>query len=69
MSDPLPCKHCGDTVPPWDCESCEAKVADQCRCCHDEVAHGKIRIQNIHVCSSRESKANWDDYDANRKAR
>lgn len=68
MKPSAKCKHCGDSVCPWTCEerkpgSKRTKcgcVATQCRECHNELSHGVIKNQNIHMCSSGYSPTDQD---------
>lgn len=50
----MKCTHCKGEVEPYKCEasSCATWIFDECRVCHEEATHGKIRIQNIHICGS-----------------
>ena len=67
------CKYCGDVIEPYvrHCGRCErddtcssAVLVDACLCCHNELAHGAIRNQNIHIAGHCTSlKVNTPDYD------
>lgn len=48
----MQCKHCEEPINPnrW-CDICRRKLTDQCRTCHEEVAHGQIRNQNFAICN------------------
>lgn len=47
------CRHCDDPISGTiACEVCNRKLRDQCWTCHAELAHGRIKNQNIHVCGS-----------------
>lgn len=51
ITEAVKCRHCGDSINVWTCETGDKhEVADQCRTCHNELSHGIIRIQNIHIC-------------------
>jgi len=50
------CSSCGDfflsnTV----CSICNEVLADKCLCCHRELKHEIIEIQNLHIVSSPDS--------------
>ena len=64
------CKHCGDNGAAWTCELCVADgckkklgktIKGQCRTCHDELKHGIIKNQNIHLCSGSGDILSGDD--------
>lgn len=47
------CKHCKCGIDNRrKCDTCERIMSDQCKTCHEEVAHGQIRVQNIHICGN-----------------
>jgi len=59
------CKHCGDRISGKEqCEHCDTPLADQCACCHEEVAHGVIRNMNIHLCGNQNTMTIDEDLDA-----
>ncbi len=43
------CIHCNDQVGSWECDICKQVVVGQCQCCHNELKHGVIKNQNIHI--------------------
>lgn len=58
------CKHCDDIVASWLCDRCGKQRIDQCKACHEELAHGVIKNQNIHVVGSHSAGSANDDPDA-----
>lgn len=53
MSTGTRCRHCEDYISGKSkCGICEKLLEDQCLTCHREVEHGKIEIQNIHICGN-----------------
>lgn len=50
------CKHCKEEIPEGEdvarCKTCKRDLVDQCMECHDEIAHGLVVNQNIHVCGN-----------------
>jgi hypothetical protein len=57
------CKTCKETVKIEGCDICNHSITDSCLDCHNELVHGVIEDQNIHVCGGRSSKLNTPDYD------
>lgn len=59
------CKHCGDPIKFWDCDrgGKTHTVIDECCTCHNEISHGIVINQNIHICSSPTRRP--QDEDAN----
>lgn len=52
--EPRKCKHCEDTIRnDAYCEECSKYMTDQCCSCHNELAHSKIKVQNINTHGGR----------------
>lgn len=60
---PINCRHCGDAIEPWRCETCRCAVALSCPECHDELAHGVITDQNIHIVGGGDGRLDSIDAD------
>lgn len=49
----MTCKHCRDEISGQrKCETCKATLRDQCLCCHEEIAHGRIPLGSVHIVHS-----------------
>jgi hypothetical protein len=57
------CKHCKDETSLTTCSICDKRLTKECLTCHNELAHGIIRNENIHICGSPSSKLDTPDYD------
>jgi len=61
------CKHCGDIIHAFTCDKCkeeECDIEDQCRECHEELKHGVVQNQNIHIIGHGSGDSVDDDLDA-----
>ena len=48
----MKCKHCKEARGKLErprCPICDKPLTDQCLACHQEIHHGVIRNQNIHI--------------------
>jgi hypothetical protein len=53
MKQFLWCKHCDESISgEIRCEKCKRKLRNQCLCCHNEVAHGKLPLVSVHFVHS-----------------
>lgn len=58
------CKYCGDAIDKWKCPDC-GQITDQCKLCHNELAHDKIVPQFMKPQFGGTSDPFWwDDEDA-----
>ncbi len=59
------CRHCKEVLSreQKECSICDCVPTDQCMTCHQEVAHDKIRVQNIHICGAAYSGLDGIDQD------
>ena len=47
------CKHCREEISGKKrCSLCDSVLIEQCLVCHREIAHGRIKVQNIHIVGS-----------------
>lgn len=49
MSKGMTCRYCQDRIAIWMCDTCDSAVIGSCETCHNEVKHGQIKIQNVHI--------------------
>ena len=45
------CFYCEEKYGPWECGTCK-KNTRTCRDCHNEIKHGVIKNQNVHIIGS-----------------
>ncbi len=52
----LMCRHCDDSISPRAyCDVCNMFLVNQCKTCHNEVAHNVVKIGNIHTHCGRQA--------------
>jgi len=55
------CKHCGDDAANRKCPVCKKEIEQECIECHQEVAHGIIKNQNIHIVGGSKPLCSVED--------